>query len=43
MVIISLVRNNKEGKIGFLAETNRINVMLSRAQHGISFTLSLTP
>ena len=35
IVIISLVRSNKERKIGFLKTTNRINVLLSRAQHGM--------
>lgn len=35
MVIVSLTRNNKAGKIGFVATTNRANVLLSRAQHGM--------
>jgi superfamily I DNA and/or RNA helicase len=35
VVIISLVRCNSEGKAGFLSTTNRINVLLSRAQHGM--------
>lgn len=35
VVIVSLVRSNKERKVGFLKTTNRINVLLSRAQHGI--------
>ncbi|EFR02412.1 NFX1-type zinc finger-containing protein 1 [Nannizzia gypsea CBS 118893] len=35
IVIISLVRSNKEKKVGFLRTTNRINVLLSRAQHGM--------
>lgn len=35
IVIISLVRSNKERKVGFLRTTNRINVLLSRAQHGM--------
>lgn len=35
VVIISLVRSNKERKIGFLKTNNRINVLLSRAQHGM--------
>ena len=35
MVVISLVRNNKRGDIGFLKMQNRINVLLSRAQHGM--------
>lgn len=32
IIILSLVRNNPEGKQGFLVETSRINVALSRAQ-----------
>jgi len=35
VVIVSLVRSNKEKKVGFLRTTNRINVLLSRAQHGM--------
>ena len=35
VVIVSLVRNNKQGRVGFLATTNRANVLLSRAQHGM--------
>lgn len=35
VVIISLVRSNDEQKLGFLKFPNRINVMLSRAQHGM--------
>lgn len=35
VVIVSLVRSNKEKKVGFLRTTNRINVLLSRAQHGL--------
>ncbi|KAM0712369.1 hypothetical protein Q7P37_011464 [Cladosporium fusiforme] len=35
IIIISLVRSNKERKVGFLKTTNRINVLLSRAQHGM--------
>ncbi|EEQ35140.1 Ab1-133 [Microsporum canis CBS 113480] len=35
IIIISLVRSNKEKKVGFLRTTNRINVLLSRAQHGM--------
>lgn len=34
VVIISLVRSNAEGRCGFLRTSNRINVLLSRAQHG---------
>jgi hypothetical protein len=35
IIIVSLVRSNKERKVGFLRTTNRINVLLSRAQHGM--------
>ncbi|KAI5305889.1 hypothetical protein KEM56_002975 [Ascosphaera pollenicola] len=35
VVIISLVRSNDQKKVGFLRTTNRINVLLSRAQHGM--------
>ncbi|KAK8236036.1 putative NF-X1 finger and helicase domain protein [Phyllosticta capitalensis] len=35
VVVISLVRSNKENKCGFLRTPNRINVLLSRAQHGM--------
>jgi hypothetical protein len=35
IIIISLVRSNKDQKVGFLRTTNRINVLLSRAQHGM--------
>jgi hypothetical protein len=34
-IIISLVRSNKNKKIGSLKIINRINVLLSRAQHGL--------
>ena len=33
VIIVSLVRSNRQGSIGFLAVANRINVALSRAQH----------
>ena len=35
IIIISLVRSNKEKKIGFLKISNRVNVALSRARHGL--------
>lgn len=35
IIIVSLVRSNEQKKVGFLKTTNRINVLLSRAQHGM--------
>ncbi|KAF2760220.1 hypothetical protein EJ05DRAFT_275976 [Pseudovirgaria hyperparasitica] len=35
VVVVSLVRSNPERKCGFLKTSNRINVLLSRAQHGM--------
>ncbi|KFA55661.1 hypothetical protein S40293_05294 [Stachybotrys chartarum IBT 40293] len=35
VVVISLVRSNPQGKCGFLSTSNRINVLLSRAKHGM--------
>ncbi|KAL2151055.1 hypothetical protein VTH82DRAFT_6153 [Thermothelomyces myriococcoides] len=35
VVVVSLVRSNKNAKVGFLRTENRINVLLSRAQHGM--------
>jgi hypothetical protein len=35
VVVASLVRSNPEGRIGFLAEPERVNVLLSRARHGM--------
>ncbi|RMZ85019.1 hypothetical protein DV738_g273, partial [Chaetothyriales sp. CBS 135597] len=35
VIIVSLVRSNKERRVGFLRTKNRINVLLSRAQHGM--------
>lgn len=35
IVIISLVRSNMIKSVGFLKTTNRINVLLSRAKHGM--------
>ena len=34
-VIVSLVRFNKQWEIDFLKSPNRVNVMLSRAKHGM--------
>lgn len=34
-MIVSLVRKNKDGHIGFVGIENRINVMLSRAKEGM--------
>ncbi|KAJ5709968.1 hypothetical protein N7493_009560 [Penicillium malachiteum] len=35
VVVISLVRSNKQNRCGFLRTPNRINVLLSRAKHGM--------
>jgi hypothetical protein len=35
VVIVSLVRSNPQQKCGFLQTSNRINVLLSRARHGM--------
>lgn len=35
VIIVSLVRSNNIPKVGFLKTSNRINVLLSRAQHGM--------
>ncbi|KAJ6126000.1 hypothetical protein N7471_010493 [Penicillium samsonianum] len=35
VIIVSLVRSNSKRKVGFLRTENRINVLLSRAQHGM--------
>ncbi|KAF5286003.1 hypothetical protein FQR65_LT13000 [Abscondita terminalis] len=35
IILLSLVRNNKEGKIGFLKIENRVCVALSRAREGL--------
>lgn len=35
MVILTLVRSRPDGNIGFLRLKNRINVLLSRAKHGM--------
>ncbi|KAH8811111.1 hypothetical protein F5884DRAFT_876247 [Xylogone sp. PMI_703] len=35
VVVVSLVRSNDENNCGFLKTSNRINVLLSRARHGM--------
>ncbi|KAF2793162.1 hypothetical protein K505DRAFT_350116 [Melanomma pulvis-pyrius CBS 109.77] len=35
VIVVSLVRSNDEQKCGFLKTSNRINVLLSRARHGM--------
>ncbi|XDG04944.1 hypothetical protein ABKA04_004559 [Annulohypoxylon sp. FPYF3050] len=35
VVVVSLVRSNLDQQCGFMANTNRINVLLSRAMHGM--------
>lgn len=35
VIVISLVRSNPQNNCGFLSTSNRINVLLSRAQHGM--------
>ncbi|KAM0352236.1 hypothetical protein ACHAP4_009250 [Fusarium culmorum] len=35
IIVISLVRSNPQQECGFLKTSNRINVLLSRAQHGM--------
>ncbi|MCJ1409741.1 hypothetical protein MMC19_003824 [Ptychographa xylographoides] len=35
VVLVSLVRSNEQRSCGFLRTTNRINVLLSRAKHGM--------
>ncbi|OLL25606.1 NFX1-type zinc finger-containing protein 1 [Neolecta irregularis DAH-3] len=35
VVLVSLVRSNPNGNIGFLKSFNRVNVLLSRAMHGM--------
>jgi superfamily I DNA and/or RNA helicase len=48
VIIISLVRSNREGNVGFLAETRRMNVALTRARRkliiiGDSATITSDP
>ncbi|KAK7999443.1 hypothetical protein PG990_012043 [Apiospora arundinis] len=35
VVVISLVRSNEDQRCGFLSTSNRVNVLLSRAKHGM--------
>ncbi|KAG5772514.1 hypothetical protein H9Q72_001332 [Fusarium xylarioides] len=35
VIVVSLVRSNPKRKVGFLRTENRINVLLSRAKHGM--------
>ena len=35
VIVVSLVRSNSERRCGFLKTSNRINVLLSRARHGM--------
>ncbi|EPE04305.1 hypothetical protein F503_01309 [Ophiostoma piceae UAMH 11346] len=35
VVVISMVRSNEQHRCGFLSTSNRINVLLSRAKHGM--------
>ena len=35
IILLSLVRSNQEGSVGFLATENRVCVALSRARHGL--------
>ncbi|KAJ5123521.1 hypothetical protein N7448_009618 [Penicillium atrosanguineum] len=35
VIVVSLVRSNSKRQVGFLRTENRINVLLSRAQHGM--------
>ncbi|KAI8936487.1 hypothetical protein NX059_006892 [Plenodomus lindquistii] len=35
VIIVSLVRSNEKRNVGFLKTSNRINVLLSRAKHGM--------
>ncbi|KAK4325721.1 hypothetical protein Pmani_003664 [Petrolisthes manimaculis] len=38
IILLSLVRSNVEGKVGFLSTENRVCVALSRAKHGLYVT-----
>jgi hypothetical protein len=41
IILISTVRSNKDGKVGFLSDTGRINVALTRAKYAV-LNLALT-
>ncbi|TGJ82142.1 hypothetical protein E0Z10_g6593 [Xylaria hypoxylon] len=43
VIVISLVRSNNEKRCGFLNTPNRINVLLSRAKHGIVLVTLIFP
>lgn len=43
VVIASLVRSNKDRSVGFLREPERINVLLSRARHGVREVIHAGP
>lgn len=36
-MIVSLVRSNDRGEMGFVGDPNRVNVTVSRARHGMIF------
>ena len=42
IILLSLVRSNSDGKLGFLAEDNRVCVLLSRAKMGFYVTGNFT-
>ncbi|CAN0499678.1 unnamed protein product, partial [Discosporangium mesarthrocarpum] len=42
VVIVSLVRSNDRGDMGFVCEPNRLNVTISRARYGRTFLNDIT-
>lgn len=42
IILLSLVRSNDDGDVGFLKVENRVCVALSRAKHGMYFVHCLT-